>query len=217
MNRIITTIAAGALAAACAIAPAAAQSLPPPGNVNPGSMNSGAEETGAENQPRSYGPAYYYGAPRAYYGPGYDAYAAQPRNELRPVRLCAGLWTVWPWHRRCRGGRRQQLIAALKLLAESPGIRRGFSLSRVRNPLRKCRRCARPGMTATFSALPQIFASRRIPKYPARLRSPAARPESRAPFGHPQAGACRSTAETGRRDKAAEALRTQRPDFQRDG
>lgn len=75
MNRIVTTVTAGALAAAFAIAPAVAQNLPPPGNVNPGSMNSGAEETGAENQPRSYGP-YYNAAPGAYYGSGYDAYAS---------------------------------------------------------------------------------------------------------------------------------------------
>lgn len=76
MNRTIATLAAGAFAVASAIAPAAAQNLPPPGNVNPGSMQSGAEETGAPNQARSYG-QYYYGAPRAYSGPGYDAYAPQ--------------------------------------------------------------------------------------------------------------------------------------------
>jgi hypothetical protein len=85
MNRIITTLTAGALAAAFAIAPAAAQNLPPPGNVNPGSMNSGAEETGAPNQPRSwtYGPAYGY-APGIYYGQGYNAYTAQPGVTYGP-------------------------------------------------------------------------------------------------------------------------------------
>ncbi len=86
MNRIITTLTAGALAAAFAIAPAAAQNLPPPGNVNPGSLNSGAEETGAESQPRSYGgysyaPGVYYGQS---YGQGYDAYTAQPGMTYGP-------------------------------------------------------------------------------------------------------------------------------------
>ena len=90
MNRIMTTVTAGALAAAFAIAPAAAQNLPPPGNVNPGSMNSGAEESGAENQPRSYGPSYYYSGPRAYYGPGYDAYAAQPGMSYGPFGYAPG-------------------------------------------------------------------------------------------------------------------------------
>ena len=99
MNRIITTITAGALAVAFAIAPAAAQNLPPPGNVNPGSMNSGAEETGAENQQRSYGPSYNAG-PRAYYGPGYgaytrdadgmNAYAAQPGFSYGPLGYAPG-------------------------------------------------------------------------------------------------------------------------------
>jgi hypothetical protein len=81
MNRTIATLAAGAIAAAFAIAPAVAQSLPPPGNVNPGSLNSGAEETGAENQPRSFGPDYgspYQVAPRGYVAPGYNTYAPQP-------------------------------------------------------------------------------------------------------------------------------------------
>lgn len=72
MNRTIATLAAGVIATAFAITPAAAQNLPPPGNLNPGSMNSGAEESGAEDQPRSYGP--YYSAPRADYGQGYNAY-----------------------------------------------------------------------------------------------------------------------------------------------
>ena len=95
MNRMITAVTAGVLAAAFAIAPAAAQNLPPPGNVNPGSLNSGAEETGAENQPRSYGPAYYYSGPRAYYGPGYgayasDAYAAQPGMSYGPFGYAPG-------------------------------------------------------------------------------------------------------------------------------
>lgn len=94
MNQIITTVAAGALAAVFAIAPVAAQNLPPPGNVNPGSMNSGAEETGAENQPRSYGP-YYNAAPRAYYGSGYDAYASdgysvQPGMSYGPFGYSPG-------------------------------------------------------------------------------------------------------------------------------
>lgn len=86
MNRMITTLTAGALAAAFAIAPAAAQNLPPPGNVNPGSMNSGAEQTGAPNQPRSwtYGPAYGAIGSGVYYGPGYDAYAVQPGMSYGP-------------------------------------------------------------------------------------------------------------------------------------
>lgn len=94
MNRIITAVTAGALAAAFAIAPAVAQNLPPPGNVNPGSLNSGAEETGAENQPRSFSP--YYGGPRAYcgpgatYAPGYDAYAAQPGMSYGPFGYAPG-------------------------------------------------------------------------------------------------------------------------------
>lgn len=94
MNRIITAVTAGALAAAFAIAPAVAQNLPPPGNVNPGSLNSGAEETGAENQPRSFSP--YYGGPRTYYGPGapyapgYDAYAAQPGMSYGPFGYAPG-------------------------------------------------------------------------------------------------------------------------------
>ena len=80
MNRTITTFAAAAIATAFALSPAAAQNLPPPGNVNPGSMNSGAEQTGAPNQPRSPGAGYYGYGPMtgAYYGPGYDAYAYGP-------------------------------------------------------------------------------------------------------------------------------------------
>lgn len=95
MNRTITTLAAGALAAAFAIAPAAAQSLPPPGNVNPGSLNSGAEETGAENQPRSFGPDYgspYQAAPRLYVAPGYDTYAPQPGMIFGPFAPGAGTY-----------------------------------------------------------------------------------------------------------------------------
>ena len=94
MNRIMTAVTAGALAAAFAIAPAAAQNLPPPGNVNPGALNSGAEETGAENQPRSFSP--YYGGPRPYFGPGayyapvYDAYAAQPGMSYGPFGYAPG-------------------------------------------------------------------------------------------------------------------------------
>jgi hypothetical protein len=88
MNRIITTLAAGAIATAFAIAPAAAQNLPPPGNVNPGSMNSGAEQTGAPNQARSYGP--YYNAPRGYYGQGYDSDAAQPGMSYGPFGYAPG-------------------------------------------------------------------------------------------------------------------------------
>lgn len=94
MNRIITAVTAGALAAAFAIAPAVAQNLPPPGNVNPGSLNSGAEETGAENQPRSFSP--YYGGPRSYYGPGatsapgYDSYSAQPGMSYGPFGYAPG-------------------------------------------------------------------------------------------------------------------------------
>jgi hypothetical protein len=84
MNRTITTLTAGALAAAFAIAPAAAQNVPPPGNVNPGSMRSGAEQTGAPNQPRSWGYGMYGYAPGAYYAPGYDAYAAQPGMAYGP-------------------------------------------------------------------------------------------------------------------------------------
>jgi hypothetical protein len=64
MNRLIPTLTAGALVAAFATLPAAAQNLPAPGNVNPGSLYSGAEQTGATNQPRSPG-AYAYGI-----GPG---------------------------------------------------------------------------------------------------------------------------------------------------
>ncbi|MFZ5692968.1 MAG: hypothetical protein ACOY5F_17130 [Pseudomonadota bacterium] len=78
MNRIMTTLTAGALAAAFAIAPAAAQNLPPPGNVNPGSMNFGAEETGAPNQPRSWSGYSYDYAPGMAYGRGVNAYTAQP-------------------------------------------------------------------------------------------------------------------------------------------
>jgi hypothetical protein len=86
MNRMITTLTAGALAAAFAIAPAAAQNVPPPGNVNPGSMQSGAEQTGAPNQPRSWGyRGYSYGyGPGAYYGQGYNAYTAQPGMSYGP-------------------------------------------------------------------------------------------------------------------------------------
>lgn len=88
MNRIITTLTAGALAAAFAIAPAAAQNVPPPGNVNPGSMNSGAEETGAPNQARSWGYSGYGYAPGVYYGQvygqGYNAYSAQPGMSYGP-------------------------------------------------------------------------------------------------------------------------------------
>ena len=97
MNRMIATLAAGMLATAFAIAPAAAQNLPPPGNVNPGSLNSGAEESGAENQPRSYGPMYYgpYGAPfgagavAPYYG-GSNAFAAQPGVTHGPFGYAPG-------------------------------------------------------------------------------------------------------------------------------
>jgi hypothetical protein len=91
MNRTITILTAGALAAAFAIAPAAAQNVPPPGNVNPGSMNSGAEQTGAPNQPRSWGysgyryaPGVYYGQGYGGYGQGYDSYAAQPGMSYGP-------------------------------------------------------------------------------------------------------------------------------------
>lgn len=92
MNRIITTLAAGALAAAFAIAPAGAQNLPPPGNVNPGSLNSGAEESGAENQPRSFGPYYggpAYGAP-APYAPGYNTFAPQSGTVFGPFAPVLG-------------------------------------------------------------------------------------------------------------------------------
>lgn len=74
MNRKTTTLSAAVFAAAFTIAPAAAQSLPPPGNVNPGSLNSGAEESGAPNQARSY---QLYGTPGATNG-AYDAYATPP-------------------------------------------------------------------------------------------------------------------------------------------
>ena len=80
MNRTITTLTAGAALLALAIAPAAAQNLPPPGNVNPGSLNSGAEESGAENQPRSYAPGY---APYVVSPRGYDAYAT-PYGTMSP-------------------------------------------------------------------------------------------------------------------------------------
>ena len=91
MNRTIATLAAGALAVAFAVAPATAQNLPPPGNVNPGSLNSGAEETGAENQARSWGPSYYGSmAPGASYGAGYDAYAAQPGMAYGPFGYAPG-------------------------------------------------------------------------------------------------------------------------------
>jgi hypothetical protein len=80
MNRKTTTLTAAVFAAAFAIAPAAAQNLPPPGNVNPGSLNSGAEESGAPNQQRSYE---VYGARRIYNG-GYGAYAT-PYN-MGPAR-----------------------------------------------------------------------------------------------------------------------------------
>jgi len=88
MNRTIATLAAGAIATAFAIAPVAAQNLPPPGNVNPGSMNSGAEETGAENQPRSYGP--YYSAPRDDYSQGYNAYGQQRGMSYGPFGYAPG-------------------------------------------------------------------------------------------------------------------------------
>lgn len=85
MNRTIAILVAGAFAAGFATAPAAAQNLPPPGNINPGSMQSGAEQTGAPNQPRSWN--YRYGGvygPGIYYSPGYDAYAAQPGMSFGP-------------------------------------------------------------------------------------------------------------------------------------
>jgi hypothetical protein len=91
MNRFITTLTVGALAAAFAIAPAAAQNLPPPGNVNPGSLNSGAEETGAENQPRSFGP--YDSAPAPYYAPGYNTYAPQSGMTYGPFAPSVGYGT----------------------------------------------------------------------------------------------------------------------------
>jgi hypothetical protein len=92
MNRIVTTLTAGALATAFAIAPAAAQNLPPPGNINPGSMNSGAEETGAPNQPRSWGyTGYSYGyAPGVYSAPAYNAYSAQPGMSYGPFGYQSG-------------------------------------------------------------------------------------------------------------------------------
>jgi hypothetical protein len=85
MNRTVTTLTAGALAAACAIGSATAQNLPPPGNVNPGSLRSGAEQTGAPNQARSwiYGPAYGY-APGVVYTPGYSAFAVEPGVSYGP-------------------------------------------------------------------------------------------------------------------------------------
>lgn len=90
MNRTIATLAAVAVAA-LSIAPAAAQNVPPPGNINPGSMQSGAEETGAPNQARSwgYGPRY---APMApyYYSPGYNAYTAQPDVSYGPFGYAPG-------------------------------------------------------------------------------------------------------------------------------
>ncbi len=91
MNRIITTFIAAAFAAAFAMAPAVAQNLPPPGNVNPGSMNSGAEETGAENQPRSFGP--YESAPRPYYAPGFNTYAPQSGMIYGPFAPAVGAET----------------------------------------------------------------------------------------------------------------------------
>ena len=93
MNRLIATFTAGAIATAFAIAPAAAQNLPPPGNVNPGSIQSGAEETGAPDQPRSYTPYYGYSygyAPGIYVTPGYDAYAPQPGMMYGPFRYSPG-------------------------------------------------------------------------------------------------------------------------------
>jgi hypothetical protein len=80
MNRILATLTGAALATAFLVAPAAAQNLPPPGNVNPGSLNSGAEESGAENQPRSYAPGY---APYVVSPRGYDAYAT-PYGAMGP-------------------------------------------------------------------------------------------------------------------------------------
>ena len=92
MNRTIATLTAGALVTALAIAPAAAQNLPPPGNVNPGSMNSGAEETGAPNQARSYEYFYGYGVPRIVYSgdSAYGAYAAQPGVTYGPFGYTPG-------------------------------------------------------------------------------------------------------------------------------
>jgi hypothetical protein len=90
MNRTIATLTAGALVAALAISPAAAQNLPPPGNVNPASTNSGAEETGAPNQARSYEYYYGYGVPRAYYDSAYGAYAAQPGVMYGPFGYAPG-------------------------------------------------------------------------------------------------------------------------------
>lgn len=90
MNRTLATFAAFAIAG-LSIAPAAAQNVPPPGNVNPGSMQSGAEQTGAPNQARSwtYGPGY---APMgAYYNsPGYSAYATQPGISYGPFGYAPG-------------------------------------------------------------------------------------------------------------------------------
>ncbi|HWV52723.1 hypothetical protein [Pseudorhodoplanes sp.] len=93
MNRLITTLTAGALAAGFAIAPASAQNLPPPGNVNPGSLNSGAEDTGAENQPRSFGPYYstpLYGSPAPTYAPGFNTYAPQSGMTYGPFAPATG-------------------------------------------------------------------------------------------------------------------------------
>lgn len=92
MNRITATLTAGALAAVVTVVAAAAQNLPPPGNVNPGSMNSGAEETGAPNQARSYEYSYGYAAPRIVYGDdsAYGAYAAQPGGTYGPFGYAPG-------------------------------------------------------------------------------------------------------------------------------
>ena len=97
MNRTITTVTAAALALAFAVAPAAAQNLPPPGNVNPGSLYSGAEQSGAPNQARSYLQYGYggFGGQSAYYGPvydgyGYSAYAAQPGMSFGPFGYAPG-------------------------------------------------------------------------------------------------------------------------------
>lgn len=82
MNRPLALATAAATAVVLSIGSAAAQNVPPPGNVNPGSMRSGAEETGAPNQPRSfsYGSGYYgsaYGvAPGLGFAPGYNAFGA---------------------------------------------------------------------------------------------------------------------------------------------
>lgn len=86
-NRVSIAVAAAALMALIAV-PAAAQNLPPPGNVNPGSLNAGAEQSGATNQPRSsaYGPYYQYRstAPIAVmpFAPAY--YGVHPRLRAAP-------------------------------------------------------------------------------------------------------------------------------------